>query len=75
MLNVFGTVNTNTQWTKDIYRFWSTDLKKWEQELVITRDGDEHLFNASVCRDDQGFVMAFESNKPVQWSFRFAQFQ
>jgi hypothetical protein len=72
-LNVFGTVNTNTEWTKDVYRFWSTDLKNWKQELVITRDGDEHLFNTSVCRDDQGYVMAFESNKPVQWSFRFAR--
>jgi len=72
-LNVFGTVNTNDEWTKDIYRFWSTDLKSWKQQLVIARDGDEHLFNASVCRDDQGYVMAFESNKPVQWSFRFAR--
>ena len=43
-LNVFGTVNTSKEWTKDVYRFWSTDLKTWKQELVITRDGDEHLF-------------------------------
>jgi hypothetical protein len=72
-LNVFGTVNTNKEWTKDIYRFWSSDLKTWKQELVIRREGDEHLFNASVCRDDQGYLMAYESNKPVQWSFRFAR--
>jgi hypothetical protein len=72
-LNVFGTINTNTEWTKDVYRFWSTDLKNWKKERVITRDGDEHLFNTSVCRDSQGYVMAFESNKPVQWSFRFAR--
>jgi len=72
-LNVFGTVNTSTEWTKNIYRFWSTDLKSWKQEQVITRKGDEHLFNTSVCRDDRGYVMAYESNKPVQWSFRFAR--
>jgi hypothetical protein len=72
-LNVFATVNTNTEWTKDIYRFHSTDLKTWKQELAVAREGDEHLFNSSVCRDDQGFLMAYESNKPVQWSFRFAR--
>ncbi len=72
-LSVFGTVNTNKEWTKDIYRFRSTDLKTWKQDLAMTRDGDEHLFNCSVCRDEQGYLMAYESNKPVQWSFRFAR--
>ena len=72
-MNVFATVNTSKEWTKDIYRFWSTDLKTWKQEIVIARDGDEHLFNCSVCRDDQGYIMAYESNKPVAWSFRFAR--
>ncbi len=66
-------MNTNKQWTKDVYRFWSNDLKSWKQELVVRREGDEHLFNTSVCRDDQGFLMAYESNRPVQWSFRFAR--
>jgi len=72
-MNVFGTMNTNKEWTKDIYRFSSTDMKTWKQEKVVAQDGDEHLFNTSVCRDDQGYVMAYESNKPVQWSFRFAR--
>jgi len=72
-LHVFGTENTNTEWTKDVYRFWSTDLKTWQQQRVVTRQGDEHLFNTSVCRDDRGYVMAYESNQPVQWSFRFAR--
>ncbi len=72
-MNVFAALNTNKEWTKDIYRFWSTDLKTWKQEMVIARSGDEHLFNCSVCRDDQGYVMAYESNLPVQWSFRFAR--
>ncbi len=72
-LNVFGTVNTNKEWTKDVYRFWSNDLKSWKREVAIRREGDEHLFNTSVCRDGQGYLMAYESNKPVQWSFRFAR--
>ena len=72
-MNLFAAVNTNREWTKDIHRFWSTDLKTWHQEPAIARAEGEHLFNSSVCRDDQGYVMAYESNKPVQWSFRFAR--
>jgi len=72
-LNVFATENTDDDWTHDIYRFSTTDLKDWKKELVIKRHEGEHLFNASVCKDDQGYVMAFESNAPVQWSFRFAR--
>ena len=72
-LSVFASEGTNHDWFGSIYRFTTTDLKTWKQELVMTRQGDEHLFNTSVCRDDQGYVMAYESNKPVQWSFRFAR--
>jgi hypothetical protein len=72
-LNVFSTKISEKEWTQDIYRFWSSDMKTWKQEKVVSRDGDEHFFNTSVCRDDQGYLMAYESNKPVQWSFRFAR--
>ena len=71
--NVFATENTDDDWTHDIYRFHSTDLRQWDKQLAIPRKPGEHLFNASVCRDPSGYVMAFESNKPVQWSFRFAR--
>lgn len=64
-MNVFGTVNTNKEWTKDIYRFWSTDLKNWQQELVIAREDEkQHLFNTSVCRDDQGYGLRISSIRP-----------
>jgi hypothetical protein len=72
-LNVFATENTDDDWTHDIYRFRSTDLKTWDKQLVIPRKPGEHLFNANICKDDSGYVMAFESNQPVQWSFRFAR--
>lgn len=74
-LNIFATENTDDDWTHDIYRFRSKDLQQWEKELAVPRKPGEHLFNASVCRDEQGYVMAFESNQPVQWSFRFARSQ
>ncbi len=73
MLNVFATENTDDDWTHDIYRFSTIDLKNWSKELAIKRHEGEHLFNSSVCKDDQGYVMAFESNMPVKWSFRFAR--
>jgi hypothetical protein len=72
-MNVFAAVNTNKEWTKDIYRFWSTDLKTWKQELAIKRDGDDHLFNTSVCQDGQGYLMVYESVVPVAWCLHFAR--
>jgi hypothetical protein len=58
-----------------IDRLLSTDLTTWKQEKVIFPEGNEHLFNSSVCRDEQGFIMAYESDKPVQFCFKFARSQ
>jgi hypothetical protein len=41
--------------------------------LAIPLEDDEHLFNCSVCSDDQGYIMAYESDRPVQFCFRFAR--
>jgi len=56
-----------------IDRFTTKDLKNWKTEKVILPEGDEHLFNSSVCRDDKGFLMAYESDKPLSFCFRFAR--
>jgi len=56
-----------------IDRLVSTDLENWKTEKVILPEVEEHLFNSSVCRDDNGYVMAYESDKPVQFCFRFAR--
>jgi lysophospholipase L1-like esterase len=72
-LNVFASEGSEKDWMKSIYRFSSTDLKTWKRELAIPLDGNEHLFNCSVCRDDQGYLMAYESNLPLQWCFKFAR--
>jgi len=55
-----------------IDRMISTDLENWKTEKVILPEGDEHLFNSSVCRDDNGYLMAYESDKPVKFCFKFA---
>ena len=75
-LNVFALdfSETGKVWSKNgIDRFVTKDLKSWRSEKVIVPDDEGYLFNNSVCRDDLGYVMAYESNKPVQWSFKFAR--
>ena len=60
-LNVFALdfSETGKVWSKNgINRFVIIDLKDWKTEKVILPEGDEYLFNNSVCRDDKGFVMA-----------------
>jgi len=72
-LNVFASEGTNHDWFQSIYRFTSTDLKTWKRSLVIPQERGEHLFNCSVCRDGRGFLMAYESNQPVSFCFKFAR--
>lgn len=73
MLHVFAAEYTDDDWSRDIFHFRSTDLKAWEREPAVAREPGEHLFNCSVCRDDEGYVMAYESNLPVQFCFKFAR--
>lgn len=58
----------------DIYRFTSTDLVHWsDPALVVARSGSELLWNSSVTRDPNGYLMAYESNQPVGFCFKFAR--
>ena len=52
----------------DVTMFKSTDLKSWEQKVVVAQE-NEHLFNSSVCEGPDGFVMAYESNDPAYPAF------
>jgi hypothetical protein len=72
-LHVFASEGTDRDWFQSLYRFTTRDLKTWQRAPAIEREGQEHLFNASVCRDDTGYVMAYESNLPVQFCFKFAR--
>ncbi|MDP2337023.1 MAG: hypothetical protein Q8N05_11365 [Bacteroidota bacterium] len=65
----FGRVMNST----GIDRLTTTDLINWKTEKVILPEGNEHLFNSSVCLADKGYVMAYESDKPVQFCFKFAR--
>lgn len=47
----------------DVTLFSSKDLKTWEQRVIVTQE-NEHLFNSSLCKGPEGFVLAYESNTP-----------
>ena len=72
-LHVWASEGTNRDWFQSLYHFSTRDLKTWKREIAVPKEADEHLFNASVCRDDKGFLMAYETNKPVQFCFKFAR--
>jgi hypothetical protein len=72
-LHMFASEGSNHDWFQSLYHFSTSDLKTWNREPAIVKEPDEHLFNASVCRDQKGFLMAYESNKPVQFCFKFAR--
>lgn len=75
-LNVFALdfSESGKAWSSNaINRFVTTDLKNWKTEKVILPEDGEYLFNNSVCRDEKGFLMAYESNKPVAFCFKFAR--
>lgn len=75
-LNVFSLEFTDfgkVMNSSGIDRMVTTDLKYWKTNKVILPESAEHLFNSSVCRDEKGFLMAYESDKPVQFCFKFAR--
>jgi len=57
----------------DVTMFKSRDLRTWTQKVVIVQE-KEHLFNSSVCRSENGFVMAYESDdsKFTPFTVKFA---
>lgn len=72
-LHVFGSQGSNRDWFQSLDHFTTTNLTNWTRQPAIAQEPGEHLFNASVCRDDQGYLMAYESDKPVQFCFKFAR--
>ena len=60
---VFASRFENNNWN-DVTLFYSPDLKKWSRKVIVKQNKNEHLFNSSVCRGKDGFVLAYESNDP-----------
>lgn len=72
-LRIFASQGTNNDWFKSIYQFTTTDMKHWDRKLAIPLEGDEHLFNCSMTRGQEDYLMAYESNQPVAFCFKFAR--
>lgn len=73
-ISVFASRWDGETWN-DVTRFVSTDLGNWEGQLVLEQDPGEHLFNTSVCRAGDKFVLAYETNDPtfVPFTIKFAE--
>lgn len=57
----------------DVTVFWSSDGRTWDKKIAVNQE-NEHLFNSSVCRGADTFVMVYETNdsKYVPFSLKFA---
>ena len=57
----------------DVTCFRSKDLKTWKKSVTIEGE-KEQLFNSSVCKGSDGYVMAYETNDPkyVPFTVKFA---
>ncbi len=62
-LHAFASRFADNNWN-DVTLFKSADLAHWEKTVCITQEPGEHLFNSSVCRGPEGWVMAYETNDP-----------
>ena len=74
--NTFYTVASrfaDNNWN-DVTLFSSNDLKTWTKQVIIKQE-NEHLFNSSLCKGPDGFVLAYESNdqKFPGFTTKFAQ--
>ena len=61
--------------TQRIACFWSEDLANWESANALLPDEGEKLYNESVCKAGDRFVMAYESkeSKYPPFTIKFAE--
>ena len=59
----------------DVTLFESSDLATWTSAVVRRQDPQEEIFNTSVTKTDDGFVMAYERKDPLHLhsNIRFAR--
>jgi alpha-L-fucosidase len=67
----------NSWGASNIQVFWSTDMKTWFSQSVLRLEGWE-IFNNSVCKGSDRYIMAFEVGAPpeivgTRFTSRFAE--
>lgn len=72
-LYVFASHWEEGHW-RDVTLFKSSNLKDWHSKVVL-RGENEEIFNTSVCRGKEGFVMVYETNDPAfpPFTLKFAR--
>jgi alpha-L-fucosidase len=72
VLYVFASHFASNGWN-DVTLFKSKDLSHWTSRVVLPQE-NEHLFNTSVARGRDGFVMAYETDDPkfTPFTIKFA---
>lgn len=60
----------------DVY--WSSDLCEWQTQRAVTLPDGFNIYNTSVCKDDNGYLMTIEISGPAEivgepFSIVFAQ--
>jgi len=66
-LYAFASHWENGEW-REVTVFWSKDLREWESARAIEGE-NEGIFNTSVCKGHDGFVMTYESSDPAYPAF------
>lgn len=69
------TFGTRGGWGNDtVDVFWSDDLNRWESQTALHLKGWK-LYNNSVCKGPNGYVMAIEAGEPAEFvGVRFTVF-
>jgi alpha-L-fucosidase len=70
---LFASRSDRGKW-RDVTMFRSRDLEHWDSKVVLTGENEE-IFNTSVCADQNGFAIAYESNDPAYppFTIKFAR--
>ncbi len=66
-VHIFASRWEDGQW-RDVTHFKSVDLKEWESQKAIEGE-NEGIFNSSVCHDENGFVLSYESSDKTYPAF------
>lgn len=65
---VYASLAAKETESDDIHVFWSGDMKAWDRRVAIPGT-HERLYNSSVCRVRDRFIMAYETNDPAYPAF------
>ena len=76
IIHVFAAKNeSGSSGVKQVECFSSSDLQTWEKRKILDAEPNKLIFNQSVCKKDEKFIMAFEvkDKETVPFTIYFAE--